>query len=111
MNLNNERGDVMAESRGKVEDLQIKDAFKHVYSLGDTAHSAEWFQTALTSHEIKLKPKLKNIAGLQLADIVAHPVKQDILLENGRLQSIREGFGRRLCQLLASKYDRRMFSG
>jgi hypothetical protein len=42
----------------------------------------------LTSKEIKLKPKNANIAGTQLADLLAYPLKQEILVENGRISDV-----------------------
>ena len=45
--------------------------------------SAQELQNYITSKEIKLKPKSANIAGLQLADLVAYPAKIEILQANG----------------------------
>lgn len=111
LNFTNNRGDVLAESRGGSEDRQLKEAYKHIYNSGVYYQPATWFQKALTSHEIKLRPKSKNIAGLQLADIIAHPVKQEILHEKGRIESVRGGFGQELCQALAGKYNRQVHIG
>lgn len=107
----NKKGDVLAESRGKTADSQLKEAYKRIYGSGVFYHPASWFQQALTSHEIKLKPKFKNIAGLQLADIVAHPVKQQILLEKGCIQQVKAGFGGELCQVLEAKFNKQVYTG
>jgi hypothetical protein len=104
-------GDLVAESRGRTEDSQLKAEYDRIYRNGTRHRSAHWFQAALTTHEIKLKPKSKNIAGLQLADLLAHPVKQEILAERGRLNAMPEGFARELCQTLAGKYDRHVQTG
>lgn len=111
LNFLNQKGDVLAESRGGKEDQQLKEAFKHIYESGVHHRSAAWFQKALTSHEIKLKPKNKNIAGLQLADIIAHPAKQEILLEKNCIPAIVQGFGQELCQAFSNKYNNHIFSG
>jgi len=66
-------GDVMAESRGRKEDKALKQAFSFHYERGCGYVSAQDMKRALTSGELKVKPKPANIAGLQLADLVAHP--------------------------------------
>lgn len=111
LNFTNQRGDVLAESRGGREDLQLKAEYRHIYETGVYHRSAAWFQKALTSREIKLKPKSKNIAGLQLADIIAHPIKQEILYEKGCIVAVNPGFGSQLCQVLAGKYNRQVYTG
>ncbi len=110
LNHFNRCGDVLAESRGGSEDLQLKEAYKRIYGAGTIQREAAWFQRALTSHEIKLKPKSKNVAGLQLADLIAHPVKQEILVERGVI-GLKPSFGQQICQALAPKYNRHVYSG
>ena len=74
-------GDVLAESRGGSEDRQLKEAYKAVYNSGTQLRSPAYFQKTLTSHEIKIKPKTANIAGLQISDVLAYPGKQELLIE------------------------------
>ena len=111
LHLLREKGDVMAEGRGKTEDLQLKREYERIYTDGAYHRSAPWFREVLTSHEIKVKPKSKNVAGLQLADLIAHPVKQEMLLEKGRLPAGADNFGRALCRALASKFNRQVYTG
>lgn len=111
LNFTNARGDVLAESRGGSEDFQLKEAYKHIYGAGAYYRPAGWFQRALTSHDIKLKPKSKNVAGLQLADIIAHPVKQQILFERGQIGGVRSQFGQRLYEALQARFNRQAFTG
>lgn len=111
MNFMNKRGDVLAESRGKTEDLQLKEAYKHIYSAGTNFRSPDWFQKALTSHDVKLKPKWKNVAGLQLADLIAHPVRQSILAEEGIIPAPAGIFGEEICARLMEKYNRQVYEG
>ena len=94
--LDGRRGDVMGESRGKVEDQQLKAAYEALYDGGDLHNRAEFFQARLSSREIKLKPKLKNVAGLQLADLLAHPAKQRCLIRHGVAEVQESLFGRRV---------------
>ena len=76
------RGDIMGESRGGTEDRLLKASCIHVYERGVWITQAHTFQSALTTRELKLKPKSANISGLQLADLLGHPLKQWILREN-----------------------------
>lgn len=66
-------GDVMAESRGGKEDRRLKASYARLYETGTDYVRPEVFARLLTSKELKVKPKSNNIAGLQLADLIAHP--------------------------------------
>jgi hypothetical protein len=100
--LGQRTGDVMGESRGTMEDERLKAAYLALYEGGDWHNRADFYQARLTSKEIKLKPKPKNIAGLQLADLLAHPAKQRCLLRNGI--STQEGeFGQQVADALWKK--------
>jgi hypothetical protein len=63
LNHINRVGDVMAESRGGVEDRLLKESYTRVYERGVWMTASHVFQSALTSRELKLKPKSANIAG------------------------------------------------
>ncbi|MBI5525044.1 MAG: DUF3800 domain-containing protein [Deltaproteobacteria bacterium] len=76
LNYKNAVGDVMAESRGREEDRQLEQAYVRVYESGTLMFDHTRHQRALTSKDIKLRRKAANIAGLQLADVLAHPIKQ-----------------------------------
>jgi len=81
LNHINRVGDVMAESRGGAEDRLLKRSYGWSHERGVWMSPASFFQRSLTSKELKLKPKAANIAGLQLADLLGHPVRQAILVE------------------------------
>jgi len=66
-------GDVIAESRGGNEDLALKRAYSTWYVSGTNYASADLCREHLTSCELKLKAKSTNVAGLQIADLVAQP--------------------------------------
>ncbi|MBI1802200.1 MAG: DUF3800 domain-containing protein [Chloroflexi bacterium] len=102
----NSVGDVMAESRGGKEDRRLKDSFERVYSQGSDFIKPEEFIERLTSGQLKVKPKANNIAGLQLADLVAHPSFQATLARHiGR--SLPTNFGGQIAEILEeSKYNR-----
>jgi hypothetical protein len=112
LHFHNAHGDVMAESRGGTEDRQLKDAYRNIYNSGTQYRKSDFFQQVLTSSEIKLKTKTANIAGLQVADLLAYPLKQEILFENKRIhKSDGEVFGQRLCQGIQGKHNRQQYSG
>jgi len=66
-------GDVMVESRGGKEDRRLKSSFARSYAEGTNYLPADTFAKHLTSKQLKVKLKSNNIAGLQVADIIAHP--------------------------------------
>lgn len=107
LNYRNAVGDVMAESRGREEDLQLKQAYRRVYEAGTQWHRHEAIQRALTTKEIKLERKHANIAGLQLADVLAHPVKQHCLVHRGFISDPGDTFGRQLVAAVTPKFNRR----
>lgn len=106
------QGDVMVESRGGKEDLKLKDSYARLYREGtDYIDAARW-QMRLTSKELKVKPKSANVAGLQLADLVAHPSRQEVLIDAGLLQEDHPTFGKQICEILRmSKYLRNPRTG
>lgn len=98
------RGDVMAESRGGKEDRRLKASFARLMERGTEYLDAERFAARLTSRQLKVKPKTNNIAGLQLADLLAHPSRNEILVEN-QYEDVKLGpFARRVVEILATKY-------
>lgn len=106
LNHRNAVGDVMAEARGKEEDLQLRQAYRRVYESGTLMFDRHHHQRALTSAELKIKPKAANIAGLQLADVLAHPVKQHCLVQRGFIPDPGDNFGKRLVAAIAPKFNR-----
>jgi len=98
-------GDVMAESRGGKEDKRLKASFERLVEKGTDYISPERFQAVLTSKQLKVKPKQSNVSGLQLADMIAHPSRNEILLENRLIPNQPSPFAQRICGILQSKYD------
>ncbi len=66
-------GDVMAEAIGLKPDRALSARYERVYQNGTLDLKAAELQSVLTSKEIKIKPKKDDIAGLQLADLLAKP--------------------------------------
>jgi len=100
LHYQNHRGDVMVEARGGKEDAKLKDSYRRLYDTGTENVPAELFQDKLTSSELKVKSKTTNIAGLQLADLIAHPSRREILLDNKLITDKRETFGDKIRHLL-----------
>jgi hypothetical protein len=105
------QGDVMAESRGKKEDLRLKSEFTRIYRGGTSNINHARFVARLTSSQLKVEPKRANIAGLQLADLIAHPSFAAMKARKEGLQ-LPANFGGQVAQILeATKYRRRPWDG
>ena len=109
LNHINRVGDVMAESRGGREDILLKESYTRVFERGVWITPAQTFQSALTSSQLKLKGKLANISGLQLADLLGHPVKQWILRQNGFVEEEASAFAARLMKIVTLKFNRHLY--
>lgn len=100
------QGDVMAESRGGKEDMRLKDSFHRLWEHGTDYVEPEQFQNFLTSGQLKVKSKSNNIAGLQLADLLAHPSRNEMLDEQKLLVGNLAPFAKQVIEVLTEKYDR-----
>lgn len=97
------RGDAMVESRGKTEDAELSQQFTNVVTTGTGFLKATQAQSAFSSKELKVRKKSDDIAGLQLADLLAHPMKREALVER-ELCPDRGGFAREVAAVARSKY-------
>jgi hypothetical protein len=103
----NAQGDALAESRGGKEDMRLKHSFEILYTQGTDFVASERFVKSLTSKQLKVKPKSNNIAGLQMADLLAHPSQRYALIKHGKVNDEREIFGDKISEILVhSKYYR-----
>jgi len=105
------RGDVWVESRGGREDGLLKDSYERLYRDGTMYIAALRWRQRPTSSALKVKPKSANISGLQLADLVAHPSRREVLLEHGLITDERNTFGDQISATLQSKYYRNPRTG
>ncbi|MEL7604387.1 MAG: DUF3800 domain-containing protein, partial [Bacillota bacterium] len=106
------RGDVMVEKRGGEEDKKLMDSYNRLYEHGTDDISKEVWQNRLTSNQLKLRDKQANITGLQLADLIAHPSRREILIENQLLEDKRDTFSDQICAILRkNKYRRNPYTG
>lgn len=110
LNYWNAEGDVLAESRGGGEDAPLEEVYRYIYQNGTRFRHTDYFQNALTSREIKIKKKEENITGLQIADLLAHPCKQEVLIRKGRLSATND-FGQQVRDCIQVKWNRRYDTG
>lgn len=107
LKLKNSMGDVLAESRGKEEDHQLQRAYNQFYESGTMGQfGRRHHQSVLSSNKLKIKWKVANIAGLQLADVLAHPIKQAGLIEKGLAPDSGMVFGKRIYEVAVEKFFR-----
>lgn len=67
-------GDVVIEARSKFADKRLKKAYSRLYHHGNNAITAAQAQDRLLSKELKFACKADDVAALQLADSLAHPM-------------------------------------
>ena len=85
--------------------MRLKDVFHRLWRNGTDYIDANDFKATLTSKQLKVKSKANNVAGLQLADIIAHPSRNEILHEHGFISKIAP-FGQKVIEILRNKYNR-----
>lgn len=94
----------MAESRGGKEDMRLKKSFVNLWDDGTEFIPPDKFHNVLTSKQLKVRAKSNNVTGLQLADLLAHPSRNEILHENGFLEKGLPPFGKAIVKVLQGKY-------
>jgi hypothetical protein len=92
------RGDVMTEARGKNEDERLRAAYAQLYDYPAPIRR-DVVDKCITSRKLKIEKKVENIAGLQIADLIAHP---SALLARAWFNGERrpEGFAKEIIQTL-----------
>lgn len=93
-------GDVVVESRGGKEDMKMKREYSRLYEYGTYYVSSNNFQQRLTSKNIKVKTKQSNVAGLQLADLLCHPLKYRLLAHYNKNDRPLGSYATRICNIL-----------
>jgi hypothetical protein len=93
-------GDILAEARGGHEDRITKETYSLIYEgkgYNRLRHADKYF----SSKEIKLKKKRDNIAGLQFVDLISHPARRYILLQNDLANDIKStSFEQKVVEIL-----------
>jgi hypothetical protein len=106
LNSHNWIGDVMIEARFPKADKRLKASFCRIYDVGTEHLPARAVQRCLRSRDIKMRPKTANIAGLQLADLIAHPSARHMRFDRECLDQ-PDDFGTKVADILiATRYRR-----
>lgn len=79
--MEGEQADVVAESRGGVEDKQLTKAYEELRENGSHYGDGEYYCKAFPQNELLIRRKDTNVAGLQIADVMAYGQKVRIILE------------------------------
>lgn len=99
-------GDVLAEARSTNADTKLKASFEKLHREGTEFVIPSRIQARLTSKQLKVKPKVQNIAGLQLADLIAYP-SYKLALAHRNHEVMQANFSMQIAKILADlKYDR-----
>jgi hypothetical protein len=104
-------GDVMAESRNPSENRALQTAYRIIISRGTLQFPAGWHRPVLTSGEIKFREKQHHIAGLELTDSLAFPLRQWALIGKQRIDDPGEVFGKRVVRQCAPRLHRQPSTG
>lgn len=108
----NMRGDVMIESRGRDPNQRLESSFRRLITSGTRHVSKEQMQQCLTSVDIKIREKKADIAGLQLADLLAHAAHYEHLAQHNLVAQQESGYSSEIALILKQwKYDRQQGSG
>lgn len=97
-------GDMMFESRGGKEDTRLKESYRTIFKNGTDYMKAEDIDETLTSKELKIKPKSANVAGLQLADLLAFPAQRYALKQYNLVNDGRNTFNERIIEIIKNKF-------
>lgn len=99
-------GDIMPEGRKGPKDARLQEAFEEVRQEGVFYYSPEQIRYRIPGSKLKFRYKSDNIAGLQLADLLAHPSHMHIRKSEGH--DVEPGtFALKVRDILVgSKYDR-----
>jgi hypothetical protein len=97
--------DVLAESRGRREDEQIQLAYETLLTKGPNRPqfgTAEEYRAVFPHPKLLIGKKYQNIAGLQIADVVANEQKLLTIKEDGKtLPSPIKPFGQQINKAIA----------
>lgn len=94
-----EHGDVVIEPRFKSADKKLKASFERIYRSGTENLPSRLVQRHLVSKDIQFCAKSANVAGLQLADLIAHPSARAMRFDRDGLV-VPEDFGTQVVRIL-----------
>lgn len=96
------RGLVVIEPRYKKSDKKLKASYELIFKNGTENIPDRIVQEYLLSKDIVFQPKKANIAGLQLADLIAHPSARRMrFLRDGAVEPV--DFGSKIADVLTER--------
>uniref|UniRef100_Q07UF7 DUF3800 domain-containing protein n=1 Tax=Rhodopseudomonas palustris (strain BisA53) TaxID=316055 RepID=Q07UF7_RHOP5 len=98
-------GDVLGEARTAWHDARLRRAFRYQYDNGSRFLRPDVAKARLISRELRLQPKSADIAGLQVADLLAHPAHRTFKFMQLNA-AIPDDYGAALIRRLEKVYDR-----
>jgi hypothetical protein len=104
-------GDVIAEVRGTKEDNLLRSEFSRFYENGTSFVESEIIKKRLTSKKLKLKTKEARICGLEIADMLATPMKYLTLKKYGLIDSLSDNFTKTVLETIFCKVRKSPFNG
>lgn len=105
LNRNDFVGDVIGEARTEWHDRRLRRAFRHLYDNGSKFMRPDVARARLISRELRLQPKIADIAGLQVADLLAHPAHRTFKFMQQNIP-IPDDYGASLVRELERAYNR-----
>lgn len=106
----NASGDVLAEARGKREDVLLRSEFSRFYENGTSFLESDIVQKRLTSSQLKLKTKEARICGLEMADMLATPMKFFTLKKYGIVDDLNDNFTKTVLETVSCKIRKNPFN-
>lgn len=104
-------GDVVVEGRGGKEDKLLRSEFERFYQDAPFYLEGLAVRNRLASKKLKLKTKEAGIVGLELADMLAVPMKFFILNEYGRIDDLKDNFTKTVIDITKCKIHKNPFTG
>lgn len=102
----NAKGDIFVEARNSNDNRDLNREFRLLYEAGTSHVSRDRMQKRLKHGKLTFKRKDQNVAGLQLADLIAHPSHTYLVLRD-QGHEMNDGFPKRIVDiLLETKYRR-----
>ena len=107
----NASGDVLAEARGKKEDELLRSEFSRFYDHGTSFLQSDVIKKRLTSNKLKLKTKEARICGLELADMLATPMKYLTLRKYKKIETLSDNFTKVVLETVFCKVRKNSYTG
>jgi hypothetical protein len=103
-------GDVLGEARGPRHDGRLRRAYRRLYMNGSGFVRVQVVQQRLISRELRLEPKTAHVAGLEVADLLAHPAHRTFKFMKLGME-IPDDYGASLVRTIEGIYDRHPRTG